>query len=191
MQRAVPRRHHLRRHQGKQANRRDRRAPGASGGQSRGLRQQLLAQRHAAHDGDAEQRRQPSEQRGDGKVTSEDVADRADADAERRLREAMGDKIARHRGDADRRQAGRGISADHQFESVERAGERCPECPGDRGGGAASDHDALIGAAQMKSAAERGGKAAGELGISRFQSDRSADARGPDRLQRDDHAATK
>ena len=68
-----------------------------------------------------------SEQRGDGKVAPEHVADRADADAERQRLKSMGDKIARHRGDADRRQAGRGIASDHKFESVEGAGERGAE----------------------------------------------------------------
>ena len=156
-----------------------------------GLRQQRLAQRHAAHDGDAEQRREDPEQRRDGEIAPEHVADRTDADAERQRREGMGDEIARHRGDADRRQAGRRIAADHQFEGIEGAGQRRPEGAGDRGRGAAADHDALIGAAQMKAAAERSGKTAGKLGISGLKPDRGADAAGPDRLQRHDHAAAK
>ena len=88
----------------------------------------------------------------------------------------MGDKITRDRGDTDRRQAGRGISADHQLKGIKGAGERRPERAGDRGRGAAADHDALIAAAQMKAAAQRGGETAGELGIARFQPDRRADA---------------
>ena len=104
---------------------------------------------------------------------------------------AMGDEIARHRGDADRRQAGRRIAADHQFERIEGAGERRAERARDRGRRAAADHDALVGAAQVKATAERGGKAAGKLGISGFKADRRADAAGPDRLQRHDDAAAK
>ena len=129
--------------------------------------------------------------RGDREVAPEHVADRTDADAERQRRKRVGDKIAGHRGDADRRQAGRRIAADHQLKSIEGAGQRRAEGAGDRGRGAAADHDALIGAAQMKAAAERGGKPAGKLGIARFQPDRGADAAGPDRLQRHDHAAAK
>ena len=163
MQRAMPRRHHLRRQQREQADaetakRRAQRRPES------GLRQQRLAQRHAAHDADADQRRQNPEQRGDGKIAPEDIADRADADAERQRRKSMGDKIARHRGDADRRQAGRRIAPDHQLEGIERAGQRRAERAGDRGRGAAADHDALIGAAQMKSAAQRGGDARWQAG---------------------------
>ena len=66
----------------------------------------------------------------------------------------MGDKITRDRGHSDRRQAGRGVPADHQFKGIEGAGERRAECARDRRGGAAADHDTLIGAAQMKGTAE-------------------------------------
>ncbi len=190
VQRAMPRRHHLRRQQGEQphhqtAQRRAQRRPDP------GLRQKRLAQRDAAHDGDAEQRRQHPEHCGDGKVMPEDVADRSDADAERQHRKRMGDEIAGDGGDADRGQAGRGISADHEFKGIERAGERCAERARDRGRGAASDHDALVGAAQMKSAAQRGAEPAGQLGVSCFKPDRGADAAGPHRLQRHDHAAAE
>ena len=82
MQRAMPRRHHLRRQQREQADaeaaeRRAQRHP------EPGLGEQALAQRHAAHDDDAEQRRQNPEQGCNGEVAPEHVADRADADAER------------------------------------------------------------------------------------------------------------
>ena len=80
MQRAMTRRHHLRRQQGEQAD-----AESAKRGTQRqpesGLRKPRLAQRHPAHDGDAKQRRQNPEQRGDRKIAPEDIADRADADA--------------------------------------------------------------------------------------------------------------
>ncbi len=190
MQRAVPRRHHLRGQQCEQthretAERRAQRRPES------GLRQQRLAQRHAAHDDDAKQRREDPEQCGNGKVAPAYIADRTDADAKRQRRESMGDKIARHRGDTDRRQAGRRIAPDHKLEGIEGTGKRCPERAGDRGGSAAADHDALIGAAQVKSAAQGGGKPAGKLGISCFKSDRSADAAGPHRLQCHDHTAAK
>ena len=93
MQRAMPRRHHLRRHQGEQAHRETAKRRAQRRPES-GLRQQHLAQRHAAHDGDAKQRRQNPEQRCDRKITPQYVADRTDADAERQHRESMGDKIA-------------------------------------------------------------------------------------------------
>ena len=190
MQRAVPRRHHLRRHQseqshGKAAKRRTQRRP------EPGLREQHLAQRHAAHDGDAKQRRQDSEQRGNGEITSQDVADRTDADAERQHRESMGDDIAGDRGNADRRQACRSIATDHQLKGIEGTGERRAKGARNRRRGTAADHDALIGAAQMKPAAQRGGEPAGELGVSCFEPDRGADTARPDGLQRHDHAAAK
>ena len=190
MQRAVSRRHHLRRRQreqadGEAAERRAQRLP------EPGLCQQRLAQRHAAHDGDADQRRHDPEHRRDREVAPEHVADRTDADADRQRRKRMRHEIAGHRGDADRRQAGRRIAADHQLEGIEGAGQRRAECAGDRRRGAAAHHDALVGAAQMKAAAERCREPAGQLGIARFQSDRGADAAGPDRLQRYDDAAAK
>ena len=103
----------------------------------------------------------------------------------------MGDEIARHRGNADRRQAGRCIAADHEFEGIEGAGERGAERTGDRRRRAAADHDALVGAAQMKGAAERSGQAAGKLGIAGFKPDGRTDAARPDGLQRHDDAAAK
>ena len=127
----------------------------------------------------------------DREITPENIADRTDADAERQHRKCMGDKIAGDRGDADRGQAGRRISPDHQFKGIERTGERGAERARNRGGGAAADHDALIGAAQVKAAAQRGGDPAGKLGVSGFKSDRGADAARPDRLQRHDHTAAK
>jgi hypothetical protein len=66
----------------------------------------------------------------------------------------VGDKIARHRGDADRRQTGRRISPDHKLKGIKGAGERRSKRARDRGSGAAADHDALIGAAQVKAAAQ-------------------------------------
>ncbi len=66
----------------------------------------------------------------------------------------MGDKITRDRGHSDRSQAGRGVPADHQFKGIEGAGEWRSERARDRGRGTAADHDALIGAAQMKGAAQ-------------------------------------
>ena len=103
----------------------------------------------------------------------------------------MGDEIPRHGGDADRRQAGRRIASDHEFERIEGAGERGAERARDRSRRSAADHDALVGAAQVKSTAERSGKAAGKLGISGFKADRRPDPAGPDGLQRHDDAAAK
>ncbi len=153
MQRAMSRRHHLRRQQceqahGETAQRRAQRQPDS------GLRQQRLAQRDAAHNSDAEQRRQNPEHCRDGKIMPEYIADRADADAERQLAKCMGDKIACHRGDADRRQTGRRISPDHKLKGIKGAGERRAKRARDRGRRAAADHDTLIGAAQMKAAAQ-------------------------------------
>jgi hypothetical protein len=87
--------------------------------------------------------------------------------------------------------AGRRIAPDHQLKGVEGAGERRSERARDRSRRTTADHDPLIGAAQVKSAAQRGGKTAGELGVSRLKSDRSADTARPDRLQRHDHTAAK
>src|SRR5260370_31700786 len=102
----------------------------------------------------------------------------------------MSDKIARHRGDADRRQTGRRISPDHKLKGIEGAGERRSKRARDRGRGAAADHDTLIGTAQMKGAAQRGAETAGKLGVSSLESDRSPAAGGPTSLQRHDHTAT-
>src|SRR5260370_32539407 len=99
----------------------------------------------------------------------------------------MSDKIARHRGDADRRQTGRRISPDHKLKGIEGAGERRSKRARDRGRGAAADHETSIGTAQMKGAAQRGAETAGKLAVSSLESDRSADARGPDCLHRHDH----
>src|SRR5207247_9424243 len=118
------------------------------------------------HDEDAEQRRQNAEQRGNRKIAPDHVADRADADAERQFLKSMGGKITRHGGDADRRQARWRIASDHEFERIERAGERGAERAPDRSRRSAADHDALVGTAQVKSTAERSGKAARKLGIS-------------------------
>jgi hypothetical protein len=59
----------------------------------------------SAHDQDAEQRCQNPEQRGQREIASDHVANRADADAERQFLKSVGDEIACHSGDADRRQA--------------------------------------------------------------------------------------
>ncbi len=126
-----------------------------------------------------------------GKIAPDHVADRADADAERQRLKSMGDEIARHRGDADRREARRRIASDHEFESIEGAGERGAERARDRSRRSAADHDALVGAAQVKSTAERSGKAARKLGISGFKADRRPDPAGPGGLQRHDDAAAK
>jgi hypothetical protein len=150
-----------------------------------------LAQRHPAHDEDAEQRRQNAEQRGNRKIAPNHVADRANADPERQLGKSVGDKITRHSGDTDRRQAGRRIASDHQFERIEGAGERRAERARDRSGRSAADHDALIGAAQVKSTAERSRKPARKLGISGFKADRRPDTAGPGGLQGHDDAAAK
>ena len=96
---------------------------------------------------------------------------------------------ADQRRDADRRQAGGRIAADDQLETVERAGERRTERAGNAGGGAATDQDAQVAAAQAKGVADARGDAAGDLGVAGFQSDRGADAARPHGLRRDDHAA--
>ncbi len=103
----------------------------------------------------------------------------------------MSDEIAGDRGYSNRRQAGRRIAADHQLKSIERARQRRPERAGNRGRGAAADHDSLIGTAQMKGAAQRGGDARGQLGVAGLQPDRGADAARPHRLQRHDDTAAK
>ena len=88
----------------------------------------------------------------------------------------MGNEIAGHRGNADRRQARRRVAADDQLEGVEGARQGRAERAGDRGRRAAADHDPLVGAAQMKRTPERGGKAAGQLGVAGLEPDRGADA---------------
>ena len=103
----------------------------------------------------------------------------------------MRDEIAGHRGYSNRRQAGRRVAPDHQFERIEGAGERRAERAGDRGRSTTAHHDALIDAAQMKAAPQRGGNAAGKLRVTGFQPDRRADAARPHRLRRHDHAAAK
>jgi hypothetical protein len=74
---------------------------------------------------------------------------------------------------------------------IERAGERSAERARDRSGRSAADHDALVGAAQVESTAERSGKAARKLGISGFKADRRPDPAGPGGLQGHDDAAAK
>ncbi len=69
---------------------------------------------------------QNAERCGDGKVAPEHIADRTDADAERQRRKSVGDEITRQRRDPDRGQAGRRISADHQFKGIESARPAAP-----------------------------------------------------------------
>src|ERR1700727_1793020 len=64
-------------------------------------------------------------------------------------------KMLRHqktdqRRDADRRERGGRITADDQLKTVERAGQRRAERAGNAGGGAATDQDAQVAAAQAK-----------------------------------------
>ena len=66
----------------------------------------------------------------------------------------MGDEIARHGRYADWRQAGRRVASDHQLERIKGSGERRAKGTGDRGRSATTNHDALIGSTQMKSAAQ-------------------------------------
>ena len=124
---------------------------GRSGSQIPVFASSASHERHAAHDRNAEQPGKNPEQGCDGEIAAEHVADLIDADAKRQRGKPVGDEIARHRGNADRRQAHRGISADHQFEGVEGAGQRRAERARNCGCGPATDHDALIGAAQVKS----------------------------------------
>ena len=153
MHRAVSRRHNLRAHKregadGEAAEHRAERRPQA------GLRQHGLAKRNSAHNGDANQRRQNAEQRGNRKIAPQHIADRTDAQPKRQDRESMSDKIPGHGRHPDRRQACRRVATDHQFKRIKRTGERRPESPGDGGCGATTDHDALIGAAQMETATQ-------------------------------------
>src|SRR5207247_10735966 len=71
------------------------------------------------------------------------------------------------------------------------AGERGAELARDRSRRSAADHDALVGTAQVKSTAERSGKAARKLGISGLKTDRRPDPAGPGGLQGHDDAAAK
>ena len=104
----------------------------------------------------------------------------------------MGDKIACYGGDTHRSKTGRRVTSDHQLKCIEGASERRTESTCDCRRGATADHNALIGAAQVKSAAaQRGCETAGKLGVTGFQSNRSADSAGPYRLRRHDDTAAK
>src|SRR3954471_16714503 len=103
----------------------------------------------------------------------------------------MGDKIARYGGDTHWRKTGRRVTSDHQLKRIEGASERRTASTCDSRCGATADHHALIGAAQMKSAAQRGCETAGKPGVTGFQSNRSAVSAGPDRLRRHDDTAAK
>src|SRR5581483_7422148 len=72
---------------------------------------------------------------------------------------------------------------------IERSGERCTEPPRNRPGGATSDQDAEITAAQAEGLPKPRGDPTRELRITCFKSHRRADAARPDRLRRHDQAA--
>ncbi len=137
-------------------------------GRSRSRANIALAERDAAHQNNAEHRRQQAR-------ASRRAPDRAPTIvvfSGATTPSSAGDKLLRHqkadqRRNADRRQAGRRIAADDQLEAVERAGERRAERAGNAGGGAATDQDAQVAAAQPERIADARGDAAGESAYSR------------------------
>ncbi len=83
---------------------------------------------------------------------------------------------ARERGDADGRQHGGGIAADHELEGVEGARQRRIEGGGDGGGGAHAHEGAEIAAADPEALPDPGREAGAKLGKSRLHPDRRAEA---------------
>ncbi len=184
MQRAVTGRHHLRRGNGETAD--DQPADGwPQPGRDFQPHHELLPQRHAAHQQDAEGCRCHAEQARDDQVAHRDGVERAGDQPERHRREIVRHQVTVQRGDADRGEPGRGVAADDQLEGVERAGKRRAEGAGDRRGGAAADQEPQVVPSEMEHAADPGGHAAAELGVAGFEADRCADAARPDGLRRD------
>jgi len=116
---------------------------------------------------------------------------RAGLNAKPVRRKNLRGQIANQRRHADRRQRSDRIAADNQFEAVESAAQRCAEGPGNGCGGAATDQDAHVAAAQSEGLPDLGGNAAGKLGIAGFQADGGADPARPHRLRRHDQAAAQ
>ncbi len=169
MQRAMSRRHHLRRQPARAARRRGRRAPGAAAARCRSSpaasshsatpRMMAMPNSAARIPSSAATARSRPRMSPTGPTPTPSVS----------RRKRMGDEIAGNGGDADRRQAGRRIAADHEFEGIEGAGQRRAERARDRRRGAAADHDALVGAAQMKAAADARRRGRWRAGCSRPQ----------------------
>ena len=134
-------------------------------------------------------RREQAERGGEHEIVRRDGGLLGRDDAELGRRQLARDQIADQRRDADRRQAARRIAADDQLEAVKGAGERRAERAGNAGGGAATDQDAQVAAAQPERIADARGKAARELRVAGLETDRGADAARPHRLRRDDDAA--
>ena len=146
--------------------------------------------RDAAHEKNAERRRQQAKRGGEHEIVAGD-----------------GHRLGRHHAEVGAATSAppeirpaprcrpapgrRRIAADDQFEAVKRAGERRAEGAGDAGGGAAADEDAQVAAAQAERIADARGDAAGKLRIAGLEPDRRADAARPYRLRRDDDAAEK
>ena len=95
------------------------------------LAEQLLGQRDAAHDGDADQGADHAE------GEDRDVVERVDTrrylqhEIERRAAQRVDHGDRDDRGDGDRGEGTEGVGADHQFEGVEGAGQRRVEGAGD------------------------------------------------------------
>src|SRR6185437_16399450 len=104
---------------------------------------------------------------------------RARFDAKLGRRKGLRGEIAKQRGDADRGKRGDRIAADDKLEAIESAAERRAEGAGDGRRRAAADQHAHVGATQAEGAADRGGQSARQLGVARFQADRSADTARP------------
>ena len=120
-----------------------------------------------------------------------EAGDRAGFDAEPVGRKNSRGQVADQRRHADRRQRGDRIAADDQLEAVKGAAQGRAEGAGNGRGGAASDQDAHVAAAQAKGLPDLGSYAAGKLGIAGLQADRGADTARPHRLRRHDQAAAQ
>ena len=83
------------------------------------------------------------------------------------------------------------IAADDQLEAVEGAGERRAERAGNSARGSTADQDAQIGTSQLECPADTRGDAAGQLGVARFDADRSTYPARPNGLHGNDNAAEK
>ena len=155
------------------------------------LAEQLLGQRHAAHDGDADQGADHAE------GEDRDVVQRLDArrylqhEIERRVAQSVDHRDRDDGGDRDRGEGAEGVGADHQFEGVECAGQRGVEGAGDGAGGAAANQQAQVVAPDAEHAAEARRHRRADLGIAGLQPDRGADAVRQDRLHHDDQAVVQ
>ncbi len=141
-----------------------------------------LEQGHPTHDGDANQGTQHAH-RENRHVVLRQQPRRRQCQLERRGPQSMKYRHRDHGRHCDRSEGADGISTDDQLEGVKRPGQRPVESGTDCGRGAATHHQTLFTAAQVKRTPYARSEACPHLGITGLQSNRGANTIGQDRLQ--------